>query len=202
MNVLFVCTGNTCRSPMAEALLRHKSSDACGVASAGIFANEGDPAACETLAVLHEKGINDDLRSTLLSGRLLAWADVVMAMAEDHKQVIQQQYPRYAEKAHTLKSYVRDQPSVESLRQSLQADCAELEIKKATKRRLQQEGEDTEAIQKAISKLEVHIQSVDAACHDRDVTDPFGASRQQYRKICEEIDQLVEQLWQKIRKED
>ena len=54
--ILFVCTGNTCRSPMAAALLRHRLGERAGVeiASAGISAPAGSPASANAVAVMAE----------------------------------------------------------------------------------------------------------------------------------------------------
>lgn len=54
--VLFVCTGNTCRSPMAEAMLKHKRPD-LEVQSAGVFAGHGQAANPKAIEALQEKGI-------------------------------------------------------------------------------------------------------------------------------------------------
>ena len=56
--VLFVCTGNTCRSPMAAALFRHLHiKDGLHAASAGLSAIEGDPIAANAVRALHERGV-------------------------------------------------------------------------------------------------------------------------------------------------
>ena len=73
--VVFVCTGNTCRSAMAEALLRHRlrewGPDACVVASAGTGGG-GSPATDKAVEVLADRGIDRDFRvshAKKLSGR-------------------------------------------------------------------------------------------------------------------------------------
>ena len=91
MNVLFVCTGNTCRSPMAEVLARAEGR-ARGMpdvecASAGTFAFPGRPASGPGVAVVAAHGLDlAQHRSRELSLELLEWADVVVAMDASHAE--------------------------------------------------------------------------------------------------------------------
>jgi protein-tyrosine-phosphatase len=88
-NLLFVCTGNTCRSPMAEGIARRdlarRGWTHVRVASAGLAAHDGDPAAREAVLV---GGRNDvDLsahRSQSITDELLEWADLVLVMGASH----------------------------------------------------------------------------------------------------------------------
>ncbi len=92
-NLLFVCTGNTCRSPMAAALARQELS-ARGwhhveVASAGTAALAGSPASDQVPVVLAEVGIEaGDHRATELSRDLVDWADSVLVMGPGHLEVV------------------------------------------------------------------------------------------------------------------
>lgn len=93
-NVLFVCTGNTCRSPMAEALARLELSrrgwQNVRVASAGIAAHRGDPASGHALAVGGRHGLDLDAhRSQPLTPELVEWADVVLVMSPSHLYVVE-----------------------------------------------------------------------------------------------------------------
>lgn len=106
--VLFVCTGNTCRSPMAEALLKHKS-DKIEVQSAGLFAFEGMPASKQTLEALKEKGIQFTHQSKQANEDLFEWADVILTMTAQHKESIKTQFPAYQEKVFTLKQFVGEE---------------------------------------------------------------------------------------------
>ncbi len=88
-NLLFVCTGNTCRSPMAAAITRRKLEDRgwtqVAVASAGVGAAEGLPAAQNALAVTAVHGLDLSAhRSTPLSPHIVAWADLILGMAPAH----------------------------------------------------------------------------------------------------------------------
>lgn len=103
--ILFICTGNTCRSPMAEALLKHKKKD-IEVQSAGLFAFQGGPTSKHTVEVLKEKGILCEHRSQQVNQNLLEWADVVLTMTEHHKASLHADFPNYANKIHTLKQFV------------------------------------------------------------------------------------------------
>lgn len=92
MTVLFVCTGNTCRSPMAAALfkrlLRERGRGDIRVESAGLAAN-GSPATAEAAAVMAEWG--EDLsghRSRQVTAELLEQADVIGVMTPSHRQFL------------------------------------------------------------------------------------------------------------------
>jgi protein-tyrosine-phosphatase len=85
--LLFVCTGNTCRSPLAEAISRHhidqgllgENADVF-VASAGVGAVDGMPPTSEALATLRDMGIEYDGRSKPLTAQMIRNADLVLCM--------------------------------------------------------------------------------------------------------------------------
>ncbi len=106
--ILFVCTGNTCRSPMAEAVLRHYGKEAFEVKSAGVFASAGSNASLHAIKALEEKGININHTSRQLTEDLLSWADTVLTMTENHKALIIEHFPDMKEKVHTLYEFVED----------------------------------------------------------------------------------------------
>lgn len=96
--IIFVCTGNTCRSPMAEAIatqwLRGRGEDEQGrdvfVASAGVFAEEGVPTSAETIAALERIGIEYTGEAKLLTAEMVRNADLVLCMTDAHVAAIEQ----------------------------------------------------------------------------------------------------------------
>ncbi len=111
--VLFVCSGNTCRSPMA-ALLFKKACQMRGlaieVASAGLDAVTGTKASEKALDAMREKGLDlSGHRSTLLSARHIEESDLILTMTRAHLQRITGRWPNARGKVFTLKGFLREQ---------------------------------------------------------------------------------------------
>jgi protein-tyrosine phosphatase len=110
VNVLFVCTGNTCRSPMAEHLLRKMAADEgltrVAVQSAGVSPATGLRFPTEAAAVLAEENVRDARhRPQGLSDALIDWAQLILAMEPVHHDIVLARFPRAAGKTHVLKSH-------------------------------------------------------------------------------------------------
>ena len=108
VNILFVCTGNLCRSPMAEYLLRHRLGPASGVVigSAGVFAPSDAAASPPAVAVLAERGIDLSAhRSRMLDTAQVAAADLIVVMTAAHRQGVLSAFPQAAGKVFLLTGF-------------------------------------------------------------------------------------------------
>ncbi|KHD86702.1 low molecular weight protein arginine phosphatase [Heyndrickxia ginsengihumi] len=106
MNILFVCTGNTCRSPMAEAILHHKNIDGIDVRSAGVFAMNGQDPSYNALQVLKEQSIEHKKKARMLTENDIDWATYILTMTLGHKEAVIKQFPNASNKTFTLKEFV------------------------------------------------------------------------------------------------
>lgn len=109
--ILFVCTGNTCRSPMAQVLLRDMLSakEDFVVCSAGLFAKEGSPMSEMAQQVLRDEyGLDGSQhRAQQLTEEMALQSDWILAMTEGHKSYIQQVFPLV--RVETLKAFATGQ---------------------------------------------------------------------------------------------
>lgn len=112
MNILFVCTGNTCRSPMAKCLCElivNERELNVNCDSAGIFAMEGAPCSEYSALVMRKRGISlDKHRSKPVTNTLAAKADMIVCMTKEHSLILCQRFPSIAEKVITLSEDVSD----------------------------------------------------------------------------------------------
>src|SRR5580658_10735369 len=106
--ILFVCTGNICRSPMAEGLFRHATQGRtdCEVLSAGVGAMEGQPPSAHAVRALKELGIDiSQQRSRMLTPDLVERADYIFGMTHTHVDSINLLFPHAAEKTFLLREF-------------------------------------------------------------------------------------------------
>ncbi len=110
--ILFVCTGNLCRSVLAEQMLRKRLEAEPGlkieVKSAGVAAFPDYAPPDEILEIL--KGLGIDAGGHLsqpLTRDLVLWADLILTMEAGHQMVAARQFPRAVGKVHVLKSFAK-----------------------------------------------------------------------------------------------
>jgi len=107
--ILFVCTGNTCRSPMAEGILRKlladKGIETVDVASAGIGTLDGYPATFHAVEISARNSIDiSQHHSTRMTERLFKESDLVFAMSRNHFEFLDD-YPGAEGKLFMIKAF-------------------------------------------------------------------------------------------------
>lgn len=183
LRVLFVCTGNTCRSPLAEGILSAMARERgmeVEAKSAGLAAFEGIPVSEYSAAILQEKGISTDgMRSRRVNRELVDWADLVLTMTMGHKQMLIANFPDALDKIHTLVEYAHSGDGrVNELAAERERLAAELEIKRSTGGKITPE--DTARLR----ELEMRLP-------DPDIADPIGGSVETYRKTAGQIGEAI-----------
>lgn len=119
VQVVFVCTGNTCRSPMAavlfEALVQEEPTlrGEVRVVSAGLHASPGSGAASGAIKAVASMGLRLDNHRARRFDEALAKSELILTMTKEHKRDIVQHYPHAAGKVYTLKEYAGELDSLD-----------------------------------------------------------------------------------------
>ncbi len=106
--ILFLCTGNVCRSPMAEGLFRHavKGRGEFRILSAGLGALDGDEPTHHSVQAMKEIGIDiSRQRSNTLTAEMVRSADLILGMTHSHTDTVMLLYPSAAEKTFLLREF-------------------------------------------------------------------------------------------------
>ena len=107
-HVLFICTGNVCRSPMAEYLLqRHLGTQTnWQVSSAGLCTSNGIAASQPAIEVLREKGIDlTPHRSRVVTKDIIDAATLIVVMTKVHATELKRRFPEAQDRIYLLKSF-------------------------------------------------------------------------------------------------
>lgn len=178
VSVLVVCTGNVCRSPIAEGMLRSALQARMGsraplVTSAGTAGWEGSGAMPESVAAAAERGVDIGAHTAQrLIVPVLVKADLVVGMAAEHREEISRMLPEAAGRTFTLKELVR---LLEALPATDPAATPSLADRVACADELRRRG-------------------FQGNPHDDDVVDPLGLPLDAYRAIAWELEEWTGRL--------
>ena len=106
--ILFLCSGNICRSPYAEGYLRHRLGGDGGarVGSAGTLGIQGSPASTETSRLARESGFDlSGHRSRGMTFDAVDEADQILVMEDAHRRELMDRFPEGAHKVRLLSEY-------------------------------------------------------------------------------------------------
>lgn len=188
-HLLFVCTGNTCRSPMAEGLFRlvaGREGVSAEARSAGVFAVNGMPISGHAAEILRDKGATAPPVSQEMTEELAEWADMILTMTTSHKKQVIQQFPGAVDKTYTLKEFAAADSEQSRIVEERERLVSELQIKLALQQPISEEEKDK-------------LMLLEEILPDFDIIDPFGGRFEAYRSCAEEIEAAIQRMIGKLR---
>lgn len=213
--ILFVCTGNTCRSSMAGALalrmLKEMGKEKeVEIKTVGTAALQGAPASPKAVEIMDEEGIDlRDHRARLLTPDLVSQADLILTMTLVHKQQILQMHPEASSKTFTLKEFASGKDTNElqdRLSQlALRVETKEAEFYARNGREIKKLEEESQRLWERLTQVEKalvewhdrlekevfedkeEMRKVERELRAQDLEDPYGKSLDAYRKCAQEL---------------
>ncbi len=176
--ILVMCTGNICRSPIAAGLLRHAlvarfGESAPEITSAGTAGWEGSGAVAESVQAASERGIDIAGHvARLVTNEMLLQADLIVAMAAEHRLAVIADVPEAEPRTFTLKELVRLLGTLPA------AD----------------DGAGPDELASRVAQAAAVRSTIPPTDRDEDVADPLGQPINSYRAIAWELDELIARL--------
>jgi protein-tyrosine phosphatase len=182
--IVFVCTGNICRSPMAEQVLIQKAAKEklpISVSSAGVMAMTGDPMTPQSAEAMTQRGYTATKHvSQDLTPKILEDADLVLTATLEHRSELSRMLPKASKYSFTIDEFAR-------LTSFLMADPEfQEEFKKKAKETREQ------YLKRAMQEAVLLRGMVPTNLDPKDVIDPYGESTKVYSQVAEHIDSSLE----------
>ncbi|MGL4521277.1 MAG: low molecular weight protein arginine phosphatase [Bacilli bacterium] len=102
MKLVFVCTGNTCRSPMAEKIAAQLAPEHWEITSCGVYVSAAESASRHAKTILHENGLSQEHSSKQLSRDLIFDATYIFTMTNAHRRTVITYFPEVESKTYSL----------------------------------------------------------------------------------------------------
>jgi protein-tyrosine phosphatase len=182
--IVVVCTGNICRSPMAEQMLTEKAAKAklpISVSSAGVMAMTGDPMTTQSADAMTLRGFTPTKHiSQDLTPKILEEADLVLTATLDHRSELARMLPKASKYSFTIDEFAR-------LTSFLSADPEfQDEFKKKPRETREQ------YLKRATHEAVLLRGMVPTNLDPKDVVDPYGESVEVYNQVAEHLDVMLD----------
>lgn len=113
LKLLFICTGNTCRSPLAEGMARAMFGDMVQVSSAGMEAWDGENVSAHVVEVLKEHNVDlSKHRARIIKDELMADADWIIPMTRVQEEGLKRRFPQHAHKTRYLGNWGKEKRDI------------------------------------------------------------------------------------------